>query len=190
MKRIRSIGLWLVVALVAGGGTATMAAASTYGVNAWGENAYGQLGHGGGHSTVPLQLSAPTEVTAVSAGEEFSLALEGGTVKAWGDNDSGQLGVGSFSGPEKCGTSNCSKTPVTVHELSGVTAISAGYNYGLALRGGGTVKAWGENRYGELGDNSETSSDVPAEQSHRHLGGRVPQPGFARRPRSRSLGSQ
>jgi alpha-tubulin suppressor-like RCC1 family protein len=165
MKRIRSIGLWLVVALVAGGGTATMAAASTYGVNAWGENEYGQLGHGGGHSTVPLQLSAPTEVTAVSAGEEFSLALEGGTVKAWGDNDSGQLGVGSFSGPEKCGTSNCSKTPMTVHELSGVTAISAGYNYGLALRGGGTVKAWGENRYGELGDNSETSSDVPVEVS-------------------------
>ena len=36
--------------------------------------------------------------------------------------------------------------------LSGVTAIAAGYDFGLALLSNGTVMAWGNNSEGELGD--------------------------------------
>ncbi|HYM53922.1 MAG TPA: hypothetical protein VES97_01060, partial [Solirubrobacteraceae bacterium] len=71
--------------------TAT-ALATSYGVMAWGENSMGQLGDGGTTKrNAPVTLAAPTGVTHVSAGEEFSLALlEDKTVDAWGENYSGQ----------------------------------------------------------------------------------------------------
>jgi hypothetical protein len=43
---------------------------------------------------------------------------------------------------------------VTVSGLGGVTAISASFTHNLALLGDGTVRAWGSNRFGELGVNT------------------------------------
>ena len=45
--------------------------------------------------------------------------------------------------------------------LSGVTAIAAGANHSLALLGNGTVQAWGENEYGQLGDGNTSEASVP-----------------------------
>ena len=42
--------------------------------------------------------------------------------------------------------------PVAVETLTGVTAIAAGANHGLALLSGGTVMAWGDDSFGELGN--------------------------------------
>ncbi len=112
-------------------------------------------------------------VTAISAGGADSLALlSNGTVLAWGENESGQLGDGTDTGPGTCGvkgrveveritTKPCSSTPITVIGLSGVTAISAGGAYGLALLSDGTVMAWGKNNKGQLGDGNTKSTDVP-----------------------------
>jgi len=94
-------------------------------------------------------------VIAVAAGQEFSVALlKNGTVVAWGSNSYGQLGDGNT---EK------SKTPVAVKGLTGVTAISvgAGGSHSLALLGSGTIVAWGNNQFGQLGDGTEENSDVP-----------------------------
>ena len=55
--------------------------------------------------------------------------------------------------------------PVEVAGLFGVTAISAGANYNLALKSDGTVWAWGDNAYGQLGDGVTTPSDVPVRVS-------------------------
>ena len=64
-----------------------------------------------------LPVSELSEVTAVAAGKDHSLALiEGGTVMAWGRNSSGQLGNGTTTG---------SALPVSVGGLSEVTAIAA-----------------------------------------------------------------
>lgn len=43
----------------------------------------------------------------------------------------------------------------------GVKAIAAGRHFSLALLTNGTVMAWGENTFGQLGDGTTVSSDAP-----------------------------
>jgi hypothetical protein len=113
-------------------------------VVAWGENDLGQLGDGTTTtSDVPVAVSGLSGVTAVAAGGDHSLALlSNGTVMAWGYNQYGQLGDGTATGPEMCGSQACSRVPVAVSGLTGVTAIAAGSGHSLALLGDGTVMAW------------------------------------------------
>jgi alpha-tubulin suppressor-like RCC1 family protein len=93
-------------------------------------------------------------VTQVAACGYFSVALRSdGTVWAWGDNRGGQLGRGT--------TSNHEVTPARVRGLARVTKISAGGSFVLALRSDGTVRAWGDNRRGQLGNGTTASSPVP-----------------------------
>ncbi len=138
-------------------------------VVAWGRNNAGQLGdgttmgpeacgeegEGGPCSKVPVPVTELSEVVAISAGAEQSLALlKNGTVMAWGGGDLGD------------GTSAGSDVPVPVSNLSEVVAISAGEQSNLALLKDGTVMAWGSNYFGLLGDGSTQSSDVPVEVSN------------------------
>ncbi len=131
---------------------------------AWGANGYGQLGNNGtSNSSLPTSvlgsgaLSSKT-VVALSAGSFHSLALcADGTLVAWGRNDLGQLGDNSTTS---------SSVPVGITNsgaLSGktVVAISAGYYHNLALCSDGTVAAWGQNTYGQLGDGTKTNSSLP-----------------------------
>jgi hypothetical protein len=136
-------------------------------VMAWGNNSKGQLGNGTtADSDVPVQVSGLSGVTAISTGDDGSLALlSNGTVMAWGSNEAGELGDGSTTGPEECYLHTpCSTRPVPVSGLSEVTAIAGGYDHSLALLKNGTVMAWGQNWVGQLGDGGsglEASSDVP-----------------------------
>ena len=89
-------------------------------VVAWGAPNFGK-------ATVPSGL---TNVAAVAAGYEFSLALRtSGSIWGWGDNSKGQLNVPS---------------PGT----SGYTAVAAGDYHALALKNGNVV-AWGNDSSGE-----------------------------------------
>jgi hypothetical protein len=135
---------------------------------AWGSNESGQLGDDQyADRNVRIRVSGLGGVIAIAAGEEHSLALlSNHTVVAWGSNDFGQLGNGSTTGPESCPFGACSRTPVPVNGLSEVEAIAAGGNHSLALLKNGTVMAWGENTYGELGDGTTTNSDVPVPVSN------------------------
>ena len=51
--------------------------------------------------------------------------------------------------------------PVQVANLSGVTAISAGFEHSLALRANGSVSGWGANHSGQLGDSTTTQRLTP-----------------------------
>jgi alpha-tubulin suppressor-like RCC1 family protein len=97
--------------------------------------------------------SSDATVTAVAAGGQHTAALKSdGTVWAWGRNDYGQLGDGDDTLTNKY-------SPVQVSGLTGVSAISLGEYHSLALKTDGTVWAWGQNWYGQLGDGT-TSNDM------------------------------
>jgi alpha-tubulin suppressor-like RCC1 family protein len=147
--------------------SASAASVTTSQVLGWGLDASGQVGDG---TTVKRRIK-PTGVldvggaTAISAGGGHSLALiSAGTAMAWGGNGSGQLGNG---------TTTDSATPVFVCAvgtegpcpsgpyLGNVTSIAGGSGYSLALLSNGTVMAWGANDAGELGNGTNTDSDVP-----------------------------
>ena len=72
-----------------------------------------------------------TDVTAISAGADYSVVLKAdGTVVAWGYDGSGQVDVPAG--------------------LANVTAISAGASHSLALKSDGTVTGWGDDSVGGL----------------------------------------
>lgn len=131
MRGIKNIGLWLVLVIAMSAGVASTALATSVGVMTWGGNASGQLGDGTTTSRdEPVSLAEPTDVTAVSGGNEFSLALlKVGTVMSWGSSAEGELGRGGGS-----------HTPGLVGGLSEVAAISAGGAHTLALLKNETVK--------------------------------------------------
>ncbi|MCZ6688834.1 MAG: chromosome condensation regulator RCC1 [Planctomycetota bacterium] len=153
-------GEWHTVALL-GDGT----------LRAWGNNSRGgQLGDGTAtDSSTPVQVLDPadptgflTGVTAVAAGQGHTVALLGdGTVRAWGGNGRGQIGDG---------TTTVRRTPVQVVDptdptgfLTGVTAVTTGSLHTVALLGDGTLRAWGFNEYGRLGDGTTTDSSTPVQ---------------------------
>ena len=123
-----------VTAIAAGYGHALALKNGT--VWAWGCNWNGQLGNGtttGTDGSAPIQVSGLTGVTAIAAGDQFSMALKSdGTVWAWGDNDCGQLGDGT--------TTNRS-TPVQVKDVGGtgwlnLKVASTTPTYTLTVNGG------------------------------------------------------
>jgi alpha-tubulin suppressor-like RCC1 family protein len=120
---------------------------------AWGSNDRGQLGNGTTSArSYPVQVLGIGNVVSLSAGDLFSLALRAdGTVWAWGYAVFGILGTGNPTGGD-------SYIPIQVTGLSGIVAIAAGHNHALALKGDGTVFAWGRNFEWQLGTTTFPSS--------------------------------
>jgi alpha-tubulin suppressor-like RCC1 family protein len=128
-------------------------------VKCWGRNNNGQLGNGTTtNSNTPVFVSAVTTATSISAGSYHSCAvLTDGTIKCWGNNSSRQLGDG---------TATIRTAPVSVIDIpttSGATAtsVSTGDNFSCAVLTGGTIKCWGDNYYGQLGDGTTTIRTSP-----------------------------
>jgi len=112
---------------------------------AWGFNGSGQLGTGNtDEKNLPTQVGTATNWQTVSAGGNHSFAIKtDGTLWGWGDNYWGQVGVGNYGTkiytPTKIGTSTNWKL------------ISAGRDFTLGIQTDGTLWAWGENLFGQLG---------------------------------------
>lgn len=151
------IGLTGVTAISAGG-SHTCALLASGSVKCWGSNFYGAVGNGGASATSPAQVTGLTSgVLAISAGITHSCALlNTGGVKCWGSDDKGQLGYSANFTNQT--------TPISVDGLSsGVIAISAGDKRTCAILTGGSLKCWGDNTNGGVGDNTLTQRDVPTD---------------------------
>jgi len=142
---------------VAAGGRHSLALGSGGTVAASGNNDYGQLGDGTSVSHTTFQpVSGIAGVVQVSAGYYHSVARKGdGTVWTWGLNYLGRLGTGPDVGD--------ALVPAQVTALANIVGISAGGGHTLALRADGTVWAWGENTYGQLGDGTTTARFFPVQ---------------------------
>lgn len=134
----------------------TCALLASGGVRCWGGNFYGTIGNGGSTDRPsPTDVSGLTSgAQAIAAGQFHTCAATvTGSVKCWGINSGGQLGDGSAA---------LSRVPVDVVNLpSGVVDIVAGDDHTCAVVGGGGVKCWGRNYYGQLGNGRDSSRPRP-----------------------------
>jgi alpha-tubulin suppressor-like RCC1 family protein len=170
-------GLTDVVAVAAGSGC-SFAVRRNWQLLAWGLNAgNGLLGttpqsfvetraSWAPNSNVPVPLAVAFDAVDVVAGDSHVLALtRDGRVFAWGRGDKGQLGVGPMPIIQfKTRTPAAMPYmayPLPVPGLTEVAAVSAGRTHSLALMKDGTVRAWGENRWGELGDGTTITRNAP-----------------------------
>ena len=130
-------------------------------VYACGSGAFGVLGDGSmAIASTPVAVAGlpRSAVVALTASWEDSGALlRNGEYYNWGYNADGQLGNG---------TRIDSGVPVRVELPDAVRQVfqgGSGSTNGqtVAILAGGAVWSWGDNRKGQLGDGSRTSSDVP-----------------------------
>ena len=162
-------GLTSGVASVSVGNTHTCVLTTEGNIKCWGDNSKGQLGDGtaGTIRTTPVDVigfgAVPilaVAAIAVSAGDNHTCALTaGGGAKCWGSNVNGQLGN------EEAGDT-FSTIPADVTGLTGgVAALSVGVTHTCAVTTAGGLKCWGDNRTGQLGDETSglAGSDTPVD---------------------------
>ena len=126
----------------------------------------------------PAPRAFAAEVTSIWGGARSTIVLKSdGTVWTWGANFAGKLGVGQSS-------TNLGRVlvPAEVHGagdvafLNSVKAIMGGEVHNVALQSDGTVWAWGNNMFGQLGNGSTNEAHTPVQVSVLHsvtaLGGR------------------
>ncbi len=140
---------------LASGDAHTCALLADGGVRCWGGNTAGQLGRAiTEFSPAAVAVAGLAGATAAAAGDAHVCALLGdGTLRCWGRNRDGQLGRG-WAGP-------ASFRAELVIELPKATAVAAGGDFTCALLAEGTVRCWGHNGRGQLGDGTTRSSTLP-----------------------------
>lgn len=125
-------------------------------VQCWGKNDNGRLGDGTlvDHFTPAVVSGISSGAVAVTAGKNHTCALmAAGNVKCWGDNANGQLGVGDTTRRT---------SPVDVTALGNdVEMVAAGGFVTCALMKDTTVKCWGNNANGAVGDGTVVSRTSP-----------------------------
>ncbi|HPF31222.1 MAG TPA: hypothetical protein PLO25_02880, partial [Candidatus Saccharibacteria bacterium] len=136
-------------------------------VYCWGSNEYGQLGDNSRiQSLIPIKVYVSgIKITdyrykQISGGDSHTCALDtAGAVYCWGSNKYGQLGNNSTTHSRVPATVTTAGTPMAGKTIQ---AISVGQFHTCALDTAGAVYCWGNNNYGQLGNNSSTNSLVPA----------------------------
>jgi len=124
---------------------------------AWGDNSDGQLGIGTyTRANTPQQVGTNANWQSVAAGGRHTVALQAdGSLWTWGRNQSGQLGNGTDGPFEK------ENTPQRIGSQATWLAVTAGRDHTVALRTGGSLWAWGNNGFGQLGIGTFDDANTP-----------------------------
>lgn len=119
----------------------------------WGPNNSGNGTIGDNTSinrSAPVQIGIGNSWSAIASGtpiNTFAAIRSDKTLWSWGSNAYGQLGSGSTD------TTNIISSPVQVG-TSSWSAVSTGFNHTLGLDASNRLWSWGDNTYGQLGNNS------------------------------------
>jgi alpha-tubulin suppressor-like RCC1 family protein len=132
---------------IAVGGNNSCAVLASGAVRCWGANNSGQLGNGSAApaSAVPVAVTGISSAVSLAAGFDYHCALlAGGDLLCWGRGLEGQLGNGGQAS---------SALPVPV-ALGGARAlsVSAALGHTCALISDLSVRCWGNNGNGQLGN--------------------------------------
>src|SRR5262245_32075492 len=121
-------------------------------------------------SNIACTTAAPPAIVsfeAVFAGGAHTCALTSvpGAAYCWGRGESGQLGVPAP--PSTCFTGteffSCSMVPVPVGGGLTFVTLAGGASHTCALASDGTAYCWGNNEFGQLGDNSTANRNAPVQ---------------------------
>jgi alpha-tubulin suppressor-like RCC1 family protein len=131
----------------------------------WGDNGVGQVGNGTkNNAPAPVLVMdidggiPDTTATVVDRGYLWTCAvMRSGRVKCWGSQSEGRLGNSNTSGPD---VTRPADVPGFTGQTPSTTAVglSLGENTACALLQNGTIKCWGSNSFGEVGDGTLSSS--------------------------------
>jgi alpha-tubulin suppressor-like RCC1 family protein len=129
----------------------------------WGFNEYGQLGDGTRltrNRATPVRFPGAARVETMACGGSHSLAVASDHhLYSWGNNAHGALGNGDIR-------KRSSTIPALADEGGALAngrliALAAGNYHSLALDAEGRVFAWGDNRFGQLGDGTTLTRFAP-----------------------------
>jgi alpha-tubulin suppressor-like RCC1 family protein len=123
-----------------------------------GYNRYGQLGDNTGvNKSSPVQtIAGGTNWKQVSSGAYTAAGIKtDGTLWSWGNNSFGNLGDNTVS--------HRSSPVQTIAGGTNWKQVSSGYYHTAAIKTDGTIWSWGNNRYGNLGDNTIVNKSSPVQ---------------------------
>ncbi len=153
---------------VVAGGTHTCAILDNGTVKCWGLNIAGQLGYGDtndrgdganemGNNLPTVDLGAGRKATSIDAGALHTcVRLDIRTLKCWGNNGYGQLGYGDTTSRGDNETLSL-LGPVDLGTGRKATSVAAGDYHTCVLLDNGTIKCWGFNSVGQLGNGDTTN---------------------------------
>ena len=136
---------------------------------AWGDNTHGSLGQNSiVNRSSPVQVGSDTTWKSgdyeLSIGQQSAVAIKtDGTMWSWGYNNGGSLGHNEHpSGPWWARTHKSKSSPV---QLPGTTwsKVTAQQSGMIATKTDGTLWVWGNNQYGNLGQNNITERSSPVQ---------------------------
>lgn len=140
-------------------------------VACWGNNYWGQLGNQYHYDDVPypipVYLAAAdktqlTGIVGITAGAEFSCALQNtGAVFCWGRNQFGQLGRGAVD--SNWGHPFAQAVPLPAKAIAVVAQSGSTHVCALLDDAQKTLRCWGKNWWGQLGDGSTDNRASPVE---------------------------
>ena len=148
-------------------GSSHMAAIDTDGnIWTWGQNWNGQLGDGTGgpnaQSSIPVKVKSDRKFKQIAAGGDNTIALDTtGKIWAWGANYSYSLGDGTS-------TQRNTPTQAKLPNDHTFTQISIGSQSSKALDDQNQAWAWGDNRYGQVGDGTAATTNNPIQVKGGH----------------------
>lgn len=120
----------------------------------FGSGSRGELANGLRAEWTPQAVSLPNDAQAIVAGRLHACAvLVNADVYCWGANYSGQLGTG--------GAAEGTTMPQKVANVLGTGPIAAGDSHTCAVDNTATLRCWGANDRGQLGDGTTTKRLTP-----------------------------